>query len=37
LATVTAIDILERDDLVFPQSLPEFQQLFRNPPVKAAP
>jgi transposase-like protein len=36
LATVTAIDILERDDLVFPQSLPEFQQLFPDDGACAA-
>ena len=33
---MTAIDILERDDPVFPQSLPEFQQLFPDDGACAA-
>jgi Transposase zinc-ribbon domain len=30
---MVAMDILQRDDLAFPQSLPEFQQLFPNDAV----
>jgi hypothetical protein len=36
LATVTVMDILQRDDLAFPQSLPEFQQLFPDDAACAA-
>ncbi len=30
------MDVLQRDDLPFPQSLPEFQQLFPNEAACAA-
>src|ERR1035438_4902384 len=33
---MTAMDILQRDDLAFPQSLPEFQQQFPNDAACAA-
>jgi len=33
---MTAMDILQRDDLLFTQSLPEFQRLFRDDAACAA-